>query len=61
MTVVLGEEAPAWHAGGQRFESAWLHFKIKNQLLTGFLAACKSRFFNAEKLNIIFDAQNVGK
>ncbi len=18
--------APAWHAGGQRFESAWLHF-----------------------------------
>ena len=23
-----------------------------------FLAACKSRCFNAEKLNIIFDAQN---
>ena len=20
--------APAWHAGGQRFESAWLHSKI---------------------------------
>ncbi len=25
--------APAWHAGGQRFESAWLHliFLFKNQ------------------------------
>ena len=20
--------APAWHAGGQRFESAWLHLQI---------------------------------
>ena len=23
--------APAWHAGGQRFESAWLHFILKNK------------------------------
>ncbi len=21
--------APAWHAGGQRFESAWLHYIFK--------------------------------
>ena len=26
--------APAWHAGGQRFESAWLHLFL--QLYQGF-------------------------
>jgi hypothetical protein len=24
---LLGDASPAWHAGGQRFESAWLHFR----------------------------------
>ena len=30
--------APAWHAGGQRFESAWLHkdfrFKLGGEIIT---------------------------
>ena len=31
--------APAWHAGGQRFESAWLHlfFLVKSKIFKGVL------------------------
>ena len=58
MTVVLGEEAPAWHAGGQRFESAWLHFKNKTSYRQVFWRLARVAFLMPKKLNIIFDAQN---
>ena len=56
MTVVLGEEAPAWHAGGQRFESAWLHFKKKNSYRQVFWRLARVAFLMPKKLNIIFCA-----
>ena len=37
----------AWHAGGQRFESAWLHFKNK-PVTDRFFGGTKGRLFNAK-------------
>ena len=40
---------PACHAGGQHFESAWLLPTTKEQSLSLFLSARKSRFFDAQR------------
>jgi len=59
----LGQRAPVWHAGGQRFESAWLHslnpFHWKGFLVFGGSSpalshACLGRFLGR------FRAKNFG-
>ena len=30
----LGQRAPVWHAGGQEFESLWLHLDLRHRLTT---------------------------
>ena len=32
--MVLSQKAPAWHAGGQEFESPWLHLNLRYRLTT---------------------------
>ena len=47
----------ALHAGGQEFESPWLHSQ-KNPVQHWHLSGPHGPFFDVKSLNITFDAQN---
>ncbi|WP_341882772.1 hypothetical protein [Synechococcus sp. UW140] len=42
--LVLANKWAAWHAGGQRFESAWLHLKIQVWFFNASLTAIAGVF-----------------
>ena len=53
----MAKDLDAWHAGGQEFESPWLH-SSKKSVQHKYLSGPHGPLFDAKSLNITFDAQN---